>query len=790
MKLMIATAISRIDAQLKNKEITWEDFLERAKATTRTPESVSEYKKLPKNRQDDIKDVGGFVAGKLTDGKRRNGSVEYRSMLTLDMDYAAPDAWEQIKRNFGCACCLYSTHKHAPDQPRFRLNIPLTRNVSADEYMAVARRTAEGIDIEQFDDSTYGPARLMYWASTSNDGEFVFESQSGDFLDPDVVLSSYKNWRDASSWPVSSRQKALLQQGRTKQANPLEKEGLIGAFCRTYSIQAAIEKFLPDIYLASAMAGRYDYIPADSSAGVVIYDNVFAYSHHATDPVCGMQLNAFDLVRLHKFGDLDERFEPETAPSKLPSFKEMQKLCVADAAVKMRLAEERQLQAARDFAAEDWQLGLTLDKKGDVQSSLKNLILILENDQNLKPIVFNQLGDNLEIIGPLPWTNEHRWWRDADDAQLVSYIDRVYGSFTARNYDVAVTKVADDRAYHPLRSYLAELPEWDGSPRVDTLLIDYLGAADNPYIRAVTRKTLCAAAARVYSPGCKFDTILVLNGPQGIGKSTLIAKLGGEWFSDSLQLSDTHDKTAAEKLQGYWILEIGELAGLRKAEVETLRSFLSRQNDIYRASFGRRATPHPRQCVFIGTTNAESGYLRDTTGNRRFWPVKVSGNGHKKTWALSAVEVEQIWAEVLVMHKRQEPLFLDPQLSAIAAAEQRDALEDDDREALVREYLEKRLPENWAKLTIKDRVDFINGWGFQKSGEGTEKRSKVCINEIWVECFGKNPSNIRRQDGAEIHAIMVGMDGWEKYKGGKYDKLDFRPYGVARGYVRIADHQK
>ena len=203
---------------------------------------------------------------------------------------------------------------------------------------------------------------------------------------------------------------------------------------------------------------------------------------------------------------------------------------------------------------------------------------------------------------------------------------------------MAVTKVADDRAYHPLRAYLAGLPEWDGSPRVDTLLIDYLGATDNAYIRAVTRKTLCAAAARVYSPGCKFDTILVLNGPQGIGKSTLIAKLGGEWFSDSLQLSDTHDKTAAEKLQGYWILEIGELAGLRKAEVETLRSFLSRQNDIYRASFGRRATPHPRQCVFIGTTNAESGYLRDTTGNRRFWPVKVSGNGHKKTWALSAAE--------------------------------------------------------------------------------------------------------------------------------------------------------
>ncbi|WKB37226.1 virulence-associated E family protein [Terrilactibacillus sp. S3-3] len=159
--------------------------------------------------------------------------------------------------------------------------------------------------------------------------------------------------------------------------------------------------------------------------------------------------------------------------------------------------------------------------------------------------------------------------------------------------------------------------------------MDYLGASDNPYVRAVTRKTLCAAIARVLTPGIKFDSMLVLNGPQGAGKSTLIAKLGGDWFSDSLSLSDTKDKTAAEKLQGYWILEIGELAGLKKAEVETLRSFLSRQNDIYRASFGRRATPHLRQCVFFGTTNAEKGYLRDTTGNRRFWPVKTPGNGTK-----------------------------------------------------------------------------------------------------------------------------------------------------------------
>lgn len=261
---------------------------------------------------------------------------------------------------------------------------------------------------------------------------------------------------------------------------------------------------------------------------------------------------------------------------------------------------------------------MELDKAGKVKNTLQNLTVILMNDPLLKPLVFNQLLDGMEIKGDVPWRHPSKFWRDADDAQLISYVDSHYGTFSARNYDIAVAKVTDDRSYHPIREFIENLPEWDKVPRVDTLLIDYLGADDNEYVRAVTRKTLCAAIKRVLYPGCKFDSMLVLNGPQGVGKSTLIAKLAGEWFSDSLNLGDTKDKTAAEKLQGYWILEIGELAGLKKAEVETLRSFLSRQNDIYRAAFGKRATPHLRQCVFFGTTNAESGYLRDTTGNRRF----------------------------------------------------------------------------------------------------------------------------------------------------------------------------
>mgnify|MGYP003081053095 CR=1 FL=1 len=388
--------------------------------------------------------------------------------------------------------------------------------------------------------------------------------------------------------------------------------------------------------------------------------------------------------------------------------------------------------------------------------------LILEHDENLQGIVFNQLADSMEIVGEVPWNHPAKFWRDADDAQLICYIEEQYGTFSQRNYLNAVAKVEDDRSYHPIKDYFESLPEWDGVPRAELYFIEYLGAEDNAYTRAATRKLLCAAYRRIYEPGVKFDTMLVLNGPQGIGKSTLISRLAGEWFSDSLNLGDTKDKTAAEKLQGYWILEIGELAGLKKAEVETLRSFLSRQNDIYRAAFGKRATPHLRQCVFFGTTNAESGYLRDTTGNRRFWPVKTPGTGIKHSWDLTPELICQIWAEALVYVKQGEKLYLSAELEALSKAEQREAMESDEREGLVRLYLDTLLPEDWDGMDIFERRNFLTGSDFGDTQKhGTVKRTQVSNMEIWCECFGKERANIRRTDSNELTAILARL-GWKR----------------------------
>lgn len=781
VNVIISVANSRTSRHWKNINVSWEGFLDKVKTTRRTAETIEEYRKLSKPKQDEIKDVGGFVAGKLRDGRRKTGCVEYRSMLTLDMDYAASGIWEQITMSYDFTCCIYSTHRHISEKPRLRLIIPLSRNVSPDEYTAVGRMAASDIGIEQFDDTTYEPTRLMYWPSTCSDGEFIFQKQDGIFLDPDRVLSRYKDWHDSSKWPVSSRQTSIVKHSISKQADPLEKAGLIGAFCRTYSITESIDKFLPDVYKPSLMEGRYDYIPADSTAGVLIYDDKFAYSHHATDPACSKLLNSFDLVRIHKFRELDGD------ESKI-SFKAMVEFCIQDEEVKRQLAEEREEEVLKEFYSydKDWQLSLELNKNGSVKDTLINITRILRHDEVFRCIAYNEFSHIIDVNGTLPWKQVKPGWNDSDISRAKVYFDKKYGIWAPGKFKDALLTAASERAFHPVKDYFDSLPVWDGTERVDRLLIDYLGAEDNSYTRKAMRKTLCAAVARIYEPGTKFDYVLILNGDQGIGKSTFFSKLGGKWFSDSLTISDMRDKAAAEKLQGYWILELGELAGLRKMDVETVKSFITRTDDKFRQSYGISVENHPRQCIIVGTTNAEKGFLRDVTGNRRFWPVQVK-MGRKSIWdELTVSEVAQIWAEAIVKYKAGEELTLKGDAAIIAYQHQQEAMEEDEREGLVRDYLDTLLPNNWDGMDLFQRRNFLAGdneFG-SETLVGTVSREKVCLQEIWCECFGKKKEDIRRSDSFEIQGILVKIGAWKRYGGNKSGKMRIPIYGPQLTYIR------
>jgi hypothetical protein len=241
-----------------------------------------------------------------------------------------------------------------------------------------------------------------------------------------------------------------------------------------------------------------------------------------------------------------------------------------------------------------------------------------------------------------------------------------------------------------------------------------------------------------------------------------------------------NDKTAAEKLQGYWILEIGELAGMKKADIDKVKAFISRQDDKYRASFGRRVTPHPRQCIFFGTTNSQNGYLRDITGNRRFWTVKTPGTGRLKPWQLTKEDVQQIWAEVLVLVERGEKLYLDSDLEVLSQAEQSAAMEQDDREGLVSAYLNLLLPENWSEMDIYARQEYIRDPDSPTQPKGTVARSSVSNLEVWCECFGKRKEDIKPSDSYAIAAIMLRIPGWHKT-----EERETQPiYGRQRLYKR------
>ena len=784
--MYISIGNSRMDKKYNGLEMSYEEFISRLSKTKYTAETMAQFKKLSKGKQDDIKDVGGFVLGKLKGGRRKKDCVISRSAITLDMDYGTPGILDELELFFDMKMVVYSTHKHMPEKPRLRVIIFLTRDVTPDEYGAVSRMLASDIGIELFDDSTYEPSRMMYWPSTSSDGEYIFREIDGALVDPDTVLLRYKDWHDVSAWPVSNRQSTVVQKSMTKQADPLKKDGLIGAFNRTYSVTRAIEKFLPDVYRPSkAIPGRYDYIPADSAAGVVIYDDLFAYSHHATDPCCGKLLSAFDVVRLHKFGELDEKAKEGTVPGKLPSFIAMQDFVLQDEEAKATLMREKQEQAAEEFTSEDtdWQSRLELDRRGNIIDNIRNVGLITKFDENFKNVVYNEFKDTLDVIGPLPWEQVKQGWNDTDFANAKMYFGSKYGIWSPAKFkDAILATASSERRYHPIKEYFDSLT-WDGTPRVDTLLIDYFGADDTPYTRAVIRKTLVAAVARIYKPGTKFDSILVLNGPQGVGKSTFFAILGKEWFSDSLSISDMKDKTASEKLINNWILEISEMSGIRKTEVEVVKSFVSRQDDKFRQAYGVNVESHPRKCIIVGSTNSEGGFLRDVTGNRRFWPVHVPGTGKYHPWELNCTD--QIWAEAINLYNEGEDLFLKGREAEEAYKMQQDAMESDDREGIISEYLDRLLPENWADMDVYQRRSFLGGGEFDTQGiTGMIRRERVCVMEIWVECFGKERPNIKKADSYEIEGILNKIGGWKKYDANTTGKTRIPLYGIQKTFVR------
>lgn len=790
-QVALATGNSKTSKHWKNKSIMYSALVEKLSKTTRTPETYAEYKKMSKTERDRIKDVGGFVGGSLKEGRRKAENVQNRTLLTLDLDYVDGDIWSSIELLYDFSVLMYSTHTHAPDNQRLRLIIPLSRPVLPDEYQAIARKIADDIGIDQFDDTTYEPCRLMYWPSTPSDGEYVFKVQDLPWLNPDEVLGRYTfGWEDVSYWPESSRARAKLNKTISKQEDPLSKKGIIGAFCRTYSISEAISEFLSDVYVAGADETRYTFAEGSTSGGVVVYDDKFSYSHHGTDPTSNILCNAFDLVRIHKFCELDDEAKPDTPANRMPSYSKMSEFAANDKKVLVTIGQEKMAAAQDDFevvetkeeVSTEWLYELEYTEQGKLRSTISNFSLILENEPLLKgKIAFNEFSNRANVVGQLPWRAKGNFqdWTDTDDSGLREFIEKYYKINSPTKCSDALTLSFEKHRFHPIKDYLNSL-SWDGQKRIDTLLIDYLGAEDNNYVRTVTRKILVAAVARVFVPGIKFDNMPVLSGPQGIGKSTIIKKLGQEWYSDSL--TTVNGKEAYEQLQGVWLIEMGEMMATKKADIEATKHFLSKTEDIYRVAYGRRTSRFPRQCVFLGTTN-DREFLRDKTGNRRFWPIDVGVNAIDKSVFddLTKEEVGQVWAEALDLFKNKEPLYLSGEEEKEAQKQQEAHSEESAKAGLIEEYLNKPITDNWYSKSINDRRLYIQGGDFGDEPQGEIQRSKTCVMEIWCELFNGDPKQLTPLVSREINEILKGLNGWKQYDG----RLRFgKIYGVQRAFIR------
>ena len=784
--LTIATAGSRKSTSWKNQDILWGQLAKRLSITQRTAETQDEYISMSKAKKSEIKDVGGFVGGTLRNGRRKAESIISRSLLTLDIDSVpqGEDPWPTIELVIGCAAILYSTHSHSEKSPRLRLVIPLSRKTTPDEYAALSRRIAGDIGIDMCDDTTYEAHRLMYWPSTPIDAEYRFEISDAPWLNVDEQLARYKDWHDINEWPVSSRKTEIMRRLAKKQGDPLEKPGIVGAFNRIYSVEDAIEQFLPDIYSPSVMENRYDYIPADSSAGVVIYDeSKFAYSHHATDPICGKLCNAFDLVRLHLFGDQDDAAAPGTPVNRLPSYTAMSELAIGDESVRKNLAEHKLKELSEAFDENEnteWLSELTMNLKGKVEATIDNAFIIIMNDPELRgKYYFDEFKERPIVCGDMPWVRlcdrPSEVWTDSDDAGVRRLIEKKYDIDSLSKIRDAVDLAMLKLKRHPVREYLSTL-SWDGIKRADTIFIDYLGAEDSVYTREVTRKALIGAVARIMSPGCKHDHILVLVGPQGCRKSTTLARLGKHWFSDSLYTLSGKD--AYEQLQGYWIIEMGEMAATRKVELEQIKQFISKQADNFRSAYARRTQEHPRQCAFFGSTNDEE-FLRDPTGGRRFWPVAVTEEGRGRASAFTDEVVDQVWAEIVMRYNAGEQWYLSEEAEIIAREVQSAHTEQNGKQGVIENFLETLLPEKWEERDLSARLMFYNG-SFEDDEKGTERRNRVCALEIWTELFKGDIKTYTQAQAREITGILRQIKGW-KFYGSAYCG---KPYGKQRAFVR------
>lgn len=400
-----------------------------------------------------------------------------------------------------------------------------------------------------------------------------------------------------------------------------------------------------------------------------------------------------------------------------------------------------------------WRNDLLFNDEGEPRPVLANAILALRQAPEWDGVLWhNEFATATIARKPPPWIADPTGWQDTpwadrDDFLVADWLQHQDIMVPASIAGQAVEVVARDRLFHPVREYLDGLV-WDGAGRIDTWLSAYVGAEDTPYVRAVGARWLVSAVARIYNPGAKADCALILEGPQGIRKSTALKVLGDPWFAD--RLSDLGSKDAAMETKGVWIIEVAELDTMSRAEVGTIKAFMSRTHDRFRPPYGKRLVDLPRQCVFAGSINPEGGYLKDASGGRRFWPIVC---GVIDIEALKR-DRDQLWAEARHQFQAGAPWWLDtPDLNALANEQQADRYQGDAWDDPIRLYLDNEV--RWVDNGFGERHAYVSN--------RAEPLDDVSVAEIMEKALGMDKGRWTQADQNRVVRCLITM-GFRQYR--------------------------
>jgi predicted P-loop ATPase len=429
-----------------------------------------------------------------------------------------------------------------------------------------------------------------------------------------------------------------------------------------------------------------------------------------------------------------------------------------------------------------WKHKLKRNRKDkSVKNNLTNLDLILENDEKYKDkIEFNELTQMI--------TYNRENWCDAAESRLKFYLEKEYDLVTSvDNINHICNIVSEDHSYHPIKEYL-ESTSWDGTSRISTVFIDFLGSVDNVYTRSVAVVSFVGAVARVYNPGVKFDTCTVLVGKQGTNKSKFLSKMAvnPDWFTDGVVTFDGKD--FYESIQGKWIIELGEGTAFQKSIKERTKQAIASQQDFYRKPYARNPEIRKRQCVFFGTTN-NYDFLKDETGDRRYYPIDVNPQKATKSvdYDLNDEYIAQLWAEALFMFQQGENIYIqDRNVLDLAEQEQRKHFDESPLQSDIYNFLEILLPRDWYSMNLESRRIYIravqNGEDTSRSlgRAGAYRRDKVSVKEILCELYGYELNQtIDRKTSLDVGRSLTAL-GWNKT--GKAEWI--KPYGTLKTFYK------